>query len=312
MANAILQVKFVTNRLGNQNLVHNGFKFQAKNRRGERTYWKCSTANCPATINTLNNIPTKVSANHNHESDNVQLKVDVVLQSMKKRCIDELTPVPTIYEEELVKLRTDDWNDDTQELVENIPTFPSCKSAMYNKRKKTLPVLPKTADDINIDGIWTQTTKGDPFLLVDDNTVGRMLIFSTHKNLTHLAAAETIYGDGTFYTCPTQFYQLYTFHAMVDNAMYPLVYSLLPAKSELVYTRFLTLLKDLCQQHQLQLQPTTIFLDYEVAIRNAAYSIFPGINAKGCFFFTILRAYGEKLRKQVYKCLTKKTTTSTN
>ncbi|VDI03735.1 Hypothetical predicted protein [Mytilus galloprovincialis] len=66
--------------------------------------------------------------------------------------------------------------------------------------------------------------------------------------------------------------------------MYPLVHSLLPAKSELVYTRFLTLLKDLCHQHQLQLQPNTIFLDYEVAIRNAAYSIFPGINAKGCFF----------------------------
>ena len=77
MANAPLQVKFVTNRLGkNQNLLHNGFKFQAKNRRGERTYWKCSTANCPATINTLNNLPTKVSAYHNHGSDQMHLKVD--------------------------------------------------------------------------------------------------------------------------------------------------------------------------------------------------------------------------------------------
>lgn len=60
MANLLLQVKFVTNRLGSLNLVHNGFKLQAKNRMGERTYLKCSTANCPATINTLNNIPTKV------------------------------------------------------------------------------------------------------------------------------------------------------------------------------------------------------------------------------------------------------------
>ncbi|XP_071132952.1 uncharacterized protein [Mytilus edulis] len=155
---------------------------------------------------------------------------------------------------------------------------------MYNKRKKNLPVLPKTVDQINIDGIWTRTTKGDPFLQADDNTEGRMLIFSTQKNLTHLSAADIIYGDGTFYTCPSLFFQLYTFHAMVDGAMYPLVHSLLPAKSELVYTRFLTLLKDLCHQHQLQLQPNTIFLDYEVAIRNAAYSVFPGINAKGCFF----------------------------
>ncbi|CAC5420063.1 unnamed protein product [Mytilus coruscus] len=72
---------------------------------------------------------------------------------------------------------------------------------------------------------------------------------------------------------------------MVDGAMYPLVYSFLPAKSQPVYTMFLTLIKDVCHQyqHQLQLQPTNIFLDYEVAIRNAAYSVFPGINAKGCF-----------------------------
>jgi len=66
--------------------------------------------------------------------------------------------------------------------------------------------------------------------------------------------------------------------------MYPLVYALLPGKSETVYTRFLTLLKQACDQHQLQLQPSTIFLDYEIAIRNAAYRIFPGITAKGCFF----------------------------
>ena len=33
-------------------------------------------------------------------------------------------------------------------------------------------------------------------------------------------------------------------------------------------------------QHQLQLQPRTIFFDYEVTIRD----LFPGINAKGCFF----------------------------
>ncbi|KAL5013008.1 hypothetical protein ScPMuIL_011559 [Solemya velum] len=34
----------------------------------------------------------------------------------------------------------------------------------------------------------------------------------------------------------------------------------------------------------IRLQPTTLFLDYEVAIRNAATQVFPGINIKGCFF----------------------------
>ena len=99
-----------------------------------------------------------------------------------------------------------------------------------------------------------------------------------------MATSDTIYGDGTFYSCPSLFYQLYTFHAIVDAKMYPLVYNLLPAKNQTVYTKLLTLLKDLCQQHQLKLPPRTIFLDYEVAIRNAAHAVFPGIKAKGCFF----------------------------
>ncbi|KAL5019048.1 hypothetical protein ScPMuIL_004770 [Solemya velum] len=34
----------------------------------------------------------------------------------------------------------------------------------------------------------------------------------------------------------------------------------------------------------IRLQPTTLFLDYEVAIRNAATQVFPGINIEGCFF----------------------------
>ena len=120
MANVQLQVKFTTNRLGTQNLVHIGFKFQTKNRRRDRTYWKCSTINCPATINTHNNLPTKVADYHNHPADHMTLKVDDVLQQMKTRCRNELTLVPAIYEEQLVKLRHTEWNEETKQLVEHM------------------------------------------------------------------------------------------------------------------------------------------------------------------------------------------------
>ena len=102
----------------------------------------------------------------------------------------------------------------------------------------------------------------------------RILIFSTSDNLTHLGAATTIFGDGTFYTCPDLFTQLYTLHAFVDGAIYPLVYALLPGKSHTIYTRFLNLLKETCQQHGIELQPTLLFIDYEAAVRNAAYTVF--------------------------------------
>jgi hypothetical protein len=42
------------------------------------------------------------------------LKVDDVLQQMKTRCRNELTLVPAIYEEQLVKLRHTEWNEETK------------------------------------------------------------------------------------------------------------------------------------------------------------------------------------------------------
>jgi len=71
---------------------------------------------------------------------------------------------------------------------------------------------------------------------------------------------------------------------MVDGTMYPLIYSLLPGKDQQIYTQLLTILQELCQQRNIPFRPTTMFLDHEVAIRNAAYTVFPGINIKGCFF----------------------------
>ncbi|VDI61105.1 Hypothetical predicted protein [Mytilus galloprovincialis] len=259
-------------------------KFRVKTRRDERVYWICTTRNCPATLNTRNNIPTKLPNGHNHDSHKVKLKVDEILQTIKKRCREETTPVPTIYEQEVIKLRNPEWNDETQEVVENLPTFESCRGSFYNERSKLIPALPKTRNEINLAEPWTVTTVGEQFLMADDGLHDRIMMFTTRQNLTHLTAADIIYGDGTFYTCPDVFFQLYTFHAFVDGAIYPLVYALLPGKSQIIYTRFLTLLKEACQRFDLQLQPTTIFLDYEVAVRNAAYQVFPGITGKGCFF----------------------------
>jgi hypothetical protein len=95
MVIALLDVQFFTNRLGNQSLVPKGYQFSVKHRRDNRCYWICITRNCRATLNTLGNIPVKLPYTHNHPN---QTPVDNVLQSIKKCCWDETTPIPTIYD----------------------------------------------------------------------------------------------------------------------------------------------------------------------------------------------------------------------
>ena len=55
-------------------------------------------------------------------------------------------------------------------------------------------------------------------------------------------------------------------------------------KNEVIYTHFFSQIQHIAQQHQLQLQPDTVFIDYETATNNAARTLFPGVIVKGCFF----------------------------
>ena len=284
MAHAQVNVEFVQNERGGESLVHNGFRFQVKNRRGDRVYWKCHIRDCRATINTFQGILTKVGNQHNHEADPVQLEVDRVMHKVKKRCREELTPIPSLFQEEIAKLRTPEWNDDMKTMVEKLPTYDSCRTSLYNQRSKLLPKLPRTRQDINLDAEWTQTTTGERFLIVNDGDDNKMLVFSTQRNLEHLVAADIVYGDGTFYTCPDIFSQLYTLHAMLDNVMYPLVYALLPGKSRDMYMRLFRHLRDVADQHQLQFNPRTLLVDYEAAVKRAAEEVFDDVSVKGCFF----------------------------
>lgn len=80
------------------------------------------------------------------------------------------------------------------------------------------------------------------------------------------------------------FTQLYTLHASVNGTVFPLVFGLLPNKSEATYNRFFGLLKDAIQDLQSVLNPEHWLLDFEVAAKNAVQRNFPGTFLKSCFF----------------------------
>jgi hypothetical protein len=56
----------------------------------------------------------------------------------------------------------------------------------------------------------------------------RTVVFSNTNCLNILAQAEILYADGTFYTCPYLWYQVFILHASIEDVSVPLVYGLLP------------------------------------------------------------------------------------
>lgn len=284
MANALVNIRFIENSRGSQTLVLNGYMYSLKTRKRECRYWNCVNKACNAKINTKNELPTKLADEHNHPRDDSRIVAADIMSGVRKQVRGSTQPVPSIYNDMLADTRSIEWDNSTQEVVANLPTFYEAKSSLYRQRSKTRPVLPKTRADVNLEGKWIESLAGEPFLIANDGDVARMLIFATVDNLAQLSTAETWYMDGTFYASPSYFYQLYTIHAMIDGYMCPLVYGLLPNKQQTMYTRFFTLIQNFAREHNIPLSPETIMMDFETAAWRAVSIVFVGVQVRGCFF----------------------------
>jgi hypothetical protein len=81
----------------------------------------------------------------------------------------------------------------------------------------------------------------------------KIIIFATPLARETMKTCKKFYEDGTFKSCPRPFYQLYSLHGFIGNDddtnnLIPIIYALLPDKSEKTYTRLFTSLRDQLQQ----------------------------------------------------------------
>lgn len=72
----------------------------------------------------------------------------------------------------------------------------------------------------------------------------RFLIYAARKNLESLCECQSWFYDGTFNSVPLIFKQLYTIHGMYGDKVLLLVYVLAPNKSEKIYSRALSVIKN--------------------------------------------------------------------
>lgn len=93
--------------------------------------------------------------------------------------------------------------------------------------------MPKSRLDIEqtLNNLQKETTKSIKCMLLNDETT-RIIIFS-NSNLDCLCnTVDEIFVDGTFKSCPKYFYQLYSVHSSKNGNYVPVLFVLLPSKSE--------------------------------------------------------------------------------
>ena len=76
-------------------------------------------------------------------------------------------------------------------------------------------------------------------MLCEENNGKGFVIFTTKLNLQTLCSADTFLMAGTFKSCPKPFYQLYTILAYINTFYIPLVFAVLPDKTQSTYETLL-------------------------------------------------------------------------
>ena len=55
------------------------------------------------------------------------------------------------------------------------------------------------------------------FIIANDGTVEKIIIFGTQEGLMTVARSDNLFMDGTFYSSPNIFCQLYTIHVSISG-----------------------------------------------------------------------------------------------
>lgn len=174
---------------------------------------------------------------------------------------------------------------------------------MHRSKHKTIPNEPKNRKEIQIPEEYSKTIKENEFVLIDTKDAQRIIMFGTLDFFKKMCVTETLYGDGTFYSVPKLFYQLYTLHGFYKNEMIPFIYILLPDKKEQTYLRMFRLIQDKAIELNLTFSPKVFHLDFEKAVHQTVKSLF-NCQIKGCLFHfcqAIFRKFNKIIGKNNYK-----------
>lgn len=158
-------------------------------------------------MNTVGEIVNKV-LDHSHAPDVRTGHVRKVLQNIRNAAATTNEPPRRV-------IRNNTCNIENPISAVELPSNLALSRTVSRIRKKIggIQKCPKTLAELVIKEEYTQTLKGDKFVLFDnDDALKRMIIFTTNANLTFLSYCDEWYMDGTFDVVPPLFKQLYTIH----------------------------------------------------------------------------------------------------
>ena len=219
--------KYVTGQKRKRKLYSKGY-FYLKEREGTgKSYWKCDNykKHYKKRVVVCNN--QLIAKNeHNHKGNLALLKVNEMMTEIKSQAFITNEPPRAIIAAASTSL--------TAEASTSCPSISSMSRTIGQLHEKNIrDVGPSTPlDDLIIPDKFKKTKTGENFLIYDSKDKDRLLIFATERNLQLLNSSQQWFMDGTFNSVPSLFHQLLTIHGEINGQHYPLIYALMPNKTQ--------------------------------------------------------------------------------
>lgn len=266
---------------------HEGYLycFASSSSDGTKKFWRCEkrvSDECPARLHTSTDtgVVLAVLNNHTHGSDVADVQAAVIKTSIKRRA-EETVEIPSV-------ILNQSCQGVSRAVLGKIGNKHSARMIIQRKRKTltAAPVLPITRETIIIPEAYRsyESTEGqrEGFLLYDsgEEDVNRILIFGKQSHIQWSHQMKKLYVDGTFSLAPLLFAQVYVVMAERGGFVFPLLYALLPNKTEETYCKMFQAMRIFWPD----LNPTSISTDFELAALNAIKLVFPQAELYGCLF----------------------------
>lgn len=239
----------------NTDLLYYEEYFYLKNYlRNDIQYWRCQIRKCGGKLRILPNNDIITNGIHNHIVSEVEKNLKFFNNKVKS--LSENTSYPT---NQVYNILTNTAN------LSDLPLIPKgyvYRNILNNRKRNNIDTKP-----VNDSYETLKTLRNESFCLHDSGPLGknRLIMFATKENLLHLKHSDFWIADGTFKVAPPTFCQLYVIHGVVFHKVVPLVYVLMPNKTQSSYELMIKIIQE---KGNIEL-PRYIIVDFEIAAYNA-------------------------------------------
>ena len=276
--------KTLSNRNKEMLLVDKKYQFNLSNtyKDGSKLY-KCkeykTNLKCPASIKMKGDEVLEINNKHNHAPNEDKVIKDEMRKDIKK----EITHSKDPFSIKLPKL----YKSMSADKGIRAPSYDDIKSGLYKNMSKILPEEVNSFDDIPDDSIYYKTIDEENFMFFKND---KIIIFQS-PNLAkiHIKYGSTVFGDATFYSCPSIAYQLFItrVYDSEKNVYYTTSFSLMKSKTKDIYELLFRKIHQNISQHldiNEEYSIQELHTDFEIQIGEACRMVYPNVEIKYCIW----------------------------